>query len=196
MEPRASRSDSRTRCHRGQSTAATWAPVPCWRAILPRAEDFGCSHDEIECAVGNGDFISTVRYGIGDVTYEREYFAGNRAEVLVFHFMADKPGVYSATIKLGDAHKAQIKAADNRITSRGNLDGYVYSSDATKQGVKDYAFDLDYEARLQVVHQVSLYNDRKVACHIDIFRTLLRSIPVGRSRRLPRPSWRRQPRLR
>jgi len=97
--------------------------------------------------------LHTVRYRIGDVTYKRECFASNPAEVLVFHFVADQKGAYSAMIKLSDAHKAQIIAADNRITSRGNLDGYFYSSDVTKQGVKDYALDLDYEAGLQVLHQ-------------------------------------------
>jgi len=97
--------------------------------------------------------LHTVRYRIGDVTYEREYFAGNPAEVLVFHFTASKKGAYSATVNLSDAHKAQITAKDNRITSRGNLDSYLYHSDVTKQGVTDYALDLDYEAGLQVLHQ-------------------------------------------
>jgi len=49
--------------------------------------------------------------------------ASNPAEVLVFRFKASKKRAYSATVKLSDAHRAQIAAKDNRITSRGNLDG-------------------------------------------------------------------------
>jgi alpha-L-fucosidase 2 len=120
--------------------------------------------------------LHTVRYRIDDVTYEREYFASNPAEVLVFHFTADKKGAYSATIKLSDAHKAQVTAEENRITSRGNLDGYLYHSDVTKQGAKDYALDLDHEAALQVLHQggsLRAEGNALVLNNVDSFTILL-----------------------
>ena len=123
-----------------------------------------------------GRSLHTIRYRMGNVNYQREYFASNPAEILVFHFTADKKGSYSATITLSDAHRAHISATDSRIASRGNLDGYLYAADVTKQGVKDYALDLDYEAGLQVLRQggsLHTKGNTLVLSSVDSFTILL-----------------------
>lgn len=139
-------------------------------------EDHDQTYKDYRRELDIGKSLHTVCYRIGDVAYRREYFASKPAEVLVFHFTADKKGAYSATIKLSDAHKAHISATDNRITSRGNLDGYLYVSDVTKQGAKDYSLDLDYEAGLQVKHRGGLLRvdgNTLVLNKVDSFTILL-----------------------
>ncbi len=81
------------------------------------------------------DAVARVRYQSGGVTYRREYFASQPAQVLVFRLTADKPGSYTGAIELADAHKAQIVAAGNRLTTSGSL-----------------ANGLKYEAQLLVIH--------------------------------------------
>ena len=91
--------------------------------------------------------VHTVSYTKDGVAYRREYFASNPAGVMVFRFTADKPGALSGTITLADAHKGATTAADNRLTIKGNLAGYVHSLSKDR---KEYGIVLDYEAQALV----------------------------------------------
>ncbi len=69
--------------------------------------------------------IHTITYQAGGVNYRREYFASHPANVLVFRFTADKPGAYSGTISLQDAHRGEVSATNNTLTIAGNLGGNI-----------------------------------------------------------------------
>lgn len=94
--------------------------------------------------------IHTVTYQSGGVTYCREAFASFPAQVMVFRFTADKPGMLTGTVVLTDMHKGRIEAAGNRLTSSGSLAGYQY------EGNKPYAIALNYEAQALVVAEGGL----------------------------------------
>ena len=98
--------------------------------------------------------VHTITYESEGVLYTREYFASHPAQVMVFRFSANRPGAYTGTITLTDAHEAAITVADNRITAKGDLSGYVYRH-GSNRGKEDIHYDivLDYEAQLLVLHQ-------------------------------------------
>jgi len=64
----------------------------------------------------------TIEYSTGGVSYRRESFASFPQQVLVFRFSADRPGGYSGTLRLADAHSASLTAVDNALTAAGNLE--------------------------------------------------------------------------
>jgi len=66
--------------------------------------------------------IHSITYTAGDALYTREYFASAPNQVLVFRFTANKPGAYSGSLRLTDAHKAAVAADGNRITAPGMLE--------------------------------------------------------------------------
>src|ERR1017187_8880441 len=61
------------------------------------------------------DAIHTIDYTAGGSTYHREYFANFPSQVLVFRFSAGKPGAYSGTLKLSDAHNAPTRSEERRV---------------------------------------------------------------------------------
>jgi alpha-L-fucosidase 2 len=78
--------------------------------------------------------VHTIEYLCAGTAYRREYFASVPAGVLVFRFTASKPGQYSGTLKLADAHGAAAIAGGAAITAAGKL-----------------VNGLEYETRLQVI---------------------------------------------
>lgn len=98
--------------------------------------------------------VHTTTYQQEGVTYRREYFASNPDQVLVFRLTADRPGMHTGSIEMTDSHRAKITADKNRITSSGNLAGYVYEggSNAGKKDIK-YNIALDYEAQVLVLNE-------------------------------------------
>jgi alpha-L-fucosidase 2 len=88
-----------------------------------------------------GNAVHTTTYTVGDTTYSRESFSSYPANVMVFHFTADKKGAYSGKISLADAHNGEIKAEGNRIISLGSVGG-------DKGNIR-----LQYEAQLLVLNQ-------------------------------------------
>ncbi len=68
-----------------------------------------------------GDAVAHVSYKAGPVTYKREYFCSHPDGVMVVRLTADKPGSYSGTVLLKDAHEAQVVAGKNRLTAAGAL---------------------------------------------------------------------------
>ena len=98
--------------------------------------------------------VHTTTYEQDGITYKREYFASNPDQILVFRLTANKTGSHSGSITLTDMHKAKITATKNRLTSSGNLAGYVYGggSNSSKKGIK-YKVALDYEAQVLVLNE-------------------------------------------
>ena len=93
--------------------------------------------------------VHSITYTQGGVNFRREYFASHPANVLAFRFTADKPGALTGSIALADAHKAATSADGNRLTAKGNLDGYTYPSSGPNA---NYTIDLNYEAQVLVLN--------------------------------------------
>ncbi len=65
--------------------------------------------------------IHRVRYRKGDVVYEREAFCSHPDRILVLRFTASRPGAYSGTLKLSDAHGAFVEARGDALEVAGQL---------------------------------------------------------------------------
>jgi alpha-L-fucosidase 2 len=89
----------------------------------------------------------SISYQSGGVNYQRDYFASQPADVLVFRFTADKKGSYSGSISLSDMHKGKIKAEGNKLSCSGSPSGTI-----KMKGKANYPIRLDYEAQVQVIH--------------------------------------------
>lgn len=68
-----------------------------------------------------GNSLAHVTYQSGGVTFHREYFASHPDQVLVERLTADKPGSYTGTLDLVDAHGSGSKVEGNKITFAGKL---------------------------------------------------------------------------
>ena len=101
--------------------------------------------------------VHTVTYTSGGVQFRREYFVSHPAQVMVLRFTADKPGAYSGSVALTDAHQAAITANGTVLTSSGSLagntpestGGWVRSTMGDKK--RAYAIGLNYEAQAWLV---------------------------------------------
>lgn len=72
---------------------------------------------------------SHVSYTAGGVTYKREYFASNPAQLIVVHLTANKPGAYTGSIELNDMHDANTTGLQKQLTAAGTLEnGLKYIS--------------------------------------------------------------------
>ncbi len=91
--------------------------------------------------------LHTVDYESDGVKFHRLAFASRPAGILVFYFVADKPGALSGSISLSDAHHGKVTVAGNRLTASGNLAGYKY------EGKRPYKIALNYEAQAIVLHE-------------------------------------------
>jgi alpha-L-fucosidase 2 len=100
-------------------------------------------------ALDIGRAVHTISYTQGEVNFRREYFASHPANVIALRFIADKPGALTGSVSLADAHKGAVSAEGNRLTAKGNLDGFTYPSSGPKA---NYAIDLDYEAQVVVLN--------------------------------------------
>ena len=91
--------------------------------------------------------LHTISYKAGGISYQREYFSSNPADVMVFRLTADRQGAYNGTISLRDAHKAVIKAEGNKLSFSGLLSGKY------RKPKDNYAIQLNYEAQVQVINE-------------------------------------------
>jgi alpha-L-fucosidase 2 len=98
--------------------------------------------------------VYSQRYMANGVTYERQYFASHPANVLVFRFSADRPGLYSGRVTLSDAHRAEVVREGETLVARGDLRGFVYG-EKQRRGPDDkqYNVALKYEANVLVLHE-------------------------------------------
>jgi len=119
---------------------------------------FGDLHLEFSHADGQGyrreldieRAVHTITYKSGEVSYRREYVASHPSQVMVFRFTADKPGTYSGTLALVDAHKGAVAAEGNRLKTTGNLAGYMHSLSG---GKASYSIILNYEAQVVLLNE-------------------------------------------
>jgi alpha-L-fucosidase 2 len=68
-----------------------------------------------------GDALAHVSYEAGGVKYSREYFCSHADGVLVVRLTADKPGSYTGSVELNDAHGAETIAYKSHLTNYGAL---------------------------------------------------------------------------
>jgi alpha-L-fucosidase 2 len=74
--------------------------------------------------------LAHVTFTSHGVHYQREFFASHPAQVIVVHLTADKPGSYTGSISLTDAHDAHTTASDGLLLAAGQLprDGLNYET--------------------------------------------------------------------
>ena len=73
--------------------------------------------------------IHSIVYTADGIAYRREYLASAPQGLLVLRYTANRPGAYSGTLKLNDAHGAQTTATANLLTASGKLaNGLQYES--------------------------------------------------------------------
>jgi alpha-L-fucosidase 2 len=65
--------------------------------------------------------VSHVRYEVDGVKYQREFFCSRPAGVLVVLFTADKPGKYTGSLEMKDAHSGPTLVAGPRMSIAGQL---------------------------------------------------------------------------
>ena len=87
--------------------------------LIKLASHDGATDYRRELDIGRG--VAGVRYRCGGTTFRREYFASHPDQVIVMRLTADKPGGYTGTVELTDAHKAPIVAKAGRLTASGSL---------------------------------------------------------------------------
>ncbi len=109
-----------------------------------------------------------VSYRAQGVDYERLAFASHPADVIIYHFKANKPGAYSGRIWLSDMHGAEITADGDRLIAAGQLD---------RDG-------LHYESQLRVLHS----GGRVRVERSDVSGNPLAGVPDAGDRTLPRTS--------
>jgi alpha-L-fucosidase 2 len=68
-----------------------------------------------------GNALAHVSYQSGGVNYRREYFCSQPDGVLVVRLTADRPGSYTGSIELSDAHGTPTVAGKNHLTFAGAL---------------------------------------------------------------------------
>lgn len=87
--------------------------------------------------------VHTITYELNGVQYRREYFASNPADLMVFRFTADKPGAYTGTLRLENAHAhndgTTKTASGNTITFAGRI--------------KPQSMNLQYEAQAKILNE-------------------------------------------
>jgi alpha-L-fucosidase 2 len=62
-----------------------------------------------------------VRYQVGGIQYQREFFCSHPAGVLVARFSADHPGRYTGSIELADSHRGAAVVTGDRLVVSGRL---------------------------------------------------------------------------
>ncbi|WP_207512439.1 glycoside hydrolase family 95 protein [Longitalea luteola] len=80
--------------------------------------------------------VATVRYKLGNVTYQRETFISNPADVLVMRITADKPGAINGSLGLTSKLKYKVNAtAANYLVLQGKAPKFVANRDYEPQQV-------------------------------------------------------------
>jgi alpha-L-fucosidase 2 len=77
--------------------------------------------------------VHAVSYVKDGVTFRREAWASNPAQVIVLRLTADRKGQYSGTIALTDRHGARIAASGAQIAATGSLAGWTLPGQKEQQ---------------------------------------------------------------
>jgi len=103
--------------------------------------------------------LHTVTYASDGVTYRREVFASNPAQVIVMRFSADRPGALSGKVSLGNWHGFPTAVTDGTLTLEGKSDQLAYwgvlKSKAKKKEIEGFDGNiivLDLLAKVRVRH--------------------------------------------
>ncbi len=91
--------------------------------------------------------VHTITYERDGVKYQREYFASNPADVMVFRLTADLKKSYSGTIFIKDAQNSEVQADGNKLMFSGTMSGKY------RDKKSNYAIRLQYEAQAMVMHE-------------------------------------------
>jgi alpha-L-fucosidase 2 len=79
-----------------------------------------------------GKAVQQITYSAGGVGYKREYFCSFPGNIMVLRFTATKKGMYSASLKLRDAHNGALSADGKTLTIKGTLpNGLAYEAGAS-----------------------------------------------------------------
>lgn len=106
--------------------------------------------------------VHTVSYRSGGVRYTRESFASQPAQVMVFRFTADRPGALSGKVSMSNLHEIPLVAEGDELVMKGDTSKFYYwQMQATdpkrllsdRQYASPKNIDLDFEARVKVLHQ-------------------------------------------
>jgi alpha-L-fucosidase 2 len=106
--------------------------------------------------------VHAVAYRSGGVNYARTYFASYPAQVIVFHFTADRPGALSGKVSMGNAHEIPIATEPGTLVMRGDTSRFWWWQlhlqeprrlIAEREYASDRNIDLDFEARVRVRHE-------------------------------------------
>lgn len=94
--------------------------------------------------------LHTVQYEANGVRFSRTAFASFPDQVQVLHFTADKPGQLTGTIRLTDAHQAELRVADGKLIAAGTLENGIA-----------------YEAQVQVIAKGGNVSATATGIHVD-----------------------------
>lgn len=106
--------------------------------------------------------VQTITYKSGGVNYKREYFSSNPAQVMVFRLTADKKAALSGKVSLTNVHEIPITTDNGTLVMKGNTSKFWLwqlhlEKPAKLLGSREYAsdkiIDLDFEARVRVLHE-------------------------------------------
>ena len=106
--------------------------------------------------------VQTITYKSGGVNYKREYFSSNPAQVMVFRLTADKKAALSGKVSLTNVHEIPIITDNGNLVMKGNTSNFWFWKIHLDQprrllGAREYAsdkiIDLDFEARVRVLHE-------------------------------------------
>ncbi len=89
--------------------------------------------------------LTGTQYAVGDVTYERVFFASYPDNILVMHFSADRPGALSFTVHFSSPHEyhEQIALSEDTLALRGRVT-HVHENETPSL--------LQFESRLLAQH--------------------------------------------
>lgn len=105
--------------------------------------------------------VHTVTYRSGGVKHTRTAFASHPAQVMVFRFTAEKPGSLSGRVTMDNVHELPATAQGDTLTLTGDTSGFFFwklqTSDpkrlfSDREYASDKNIDLDFEARVRVMH--------------------------------------------
>jgi alpha-L-fucosidase 2 len=78
--------------------------------------------------------VHRVEYVCNSVRLTREMFCSRPDQVIVVHLTADRPGQYTGSLQLHDAHQSKTEADGRRLTFRGQLaNGLKYQAQLSAQ---------------------------------------------------------------
>ncbi len=106
--------------------------------------------------------VQTITYTSGGVNYKREYFSSHPAQVIVFHFSADKKAALSGKVSLTNEHEIPITADNETLIMKGDTGKFWWWQVHLQQpnrllGSREYAsdknIDLEFEAQVRVLHE-------------------------------------------